>query len=137
MKGTEQFKQTIKAYLDKRAAEDTLFAASYAKEGKSIEKCVTYILSQVQKSGCCGFADDEIYSMAVHYYVEDNIEVGKPINGRVIVNHHIELTDEEKAQARKDAIIAYQEEEIQKMRERNHKPKPQKESANEQQLSLF
>lgn len=36
MKGTEQFKQTIKAYLDERAKADELFAKSYAKENKTI-----------------------------------------------------------------------------------------------------
>lgn len=137
MKGTEQFKQTIKAYLDKRAAEDELFAASYAKEGKSISKCVTYILNQVQESGCCGFADDEVYSMAVHYYDEDNIEIDKPINGQVVVNHHIELTDEEKAEAHRNAVKAYQQEELYKLRERNSKPKHVHKEENKNQLSLF
>lgn len=51
-------------------------------------------------SGCSGFSDDEIYSMAVHYYDEDNIEVGKPNSCKVVVNHTIELTEEEKAEAR-------------------------------------
>ena len=31
MKGTEHFKQAIKAYLDERAESDAHFAASYAK----------------------------------------------------------------------------------------------------------
>lgn len=63
MKGTEQFKQTIKAYLDERAKTDELFAASYAKENKSLDGCIEYILSEVKKSGCNGFADEEIYGM--------------------------------------------------------------------------
>ena len=42
--------------------------------------------------------------MAVHYYDEDNIDVGKSINCKVVVNHTVELTQEEKDQARKDAI---------------------------------
>ena len=87
MNGTEAFKKTIKDYLDRRAAEDALFAESYAKEGKSIEECCNYIFVEVQKSGCCGFADDEIYGMAVHYYDEDNLGEIKPIQGQVVVNH--------------------------------------------------
>lgn len=43
-------------------------------------------------------------AMAVHYYDEDNIEIGKPINCRVAVNHVVELTEEEKAEARQEAI---------------------------------
>ena len=43
----------------------------------------TYILNQVKKSGCCGFSDDEIFGMALHYYQEDNIEVGSPLKCNV------------------------------------------------------
>ena len=68
MKTSNHFKNTIKAYLDQRAETDVLFSFQYSKPEKSIDDCVTYILNTVQKSGCNGFADDEIYSMAVHYY---------------------------------------------------------------------
>ena len=78
MKTTDHFKRTIQAYLEQRAAEDKLFAVAYRKEGKNIDDCVTYILNEVQRSGCNGFTDGEVYSMAVHYYDEDDIEVGKP-----------------------------------------------------------
>jgi len=104
MKATAHFKQTIQTYLEQRAANDVLFAVSYAKPGKNIEDCITYILNTVQKSGSNGFADDEIYSMAVHYYDEDSIVVGKAMNCHVVVNHTVELTEEEKQQARKEAI---------------------------------
>ena len=63
----------------------------------------------VQKSGCNGFCDDEIYGQAIHYYEEKDIEVGKPLNCQVSVNHHIELTEEEKAQTRQEAIRQYQQ----------------------------
>jgi len=104
MKASNHFKNTIKTYLDQRAETDVLFSFQYSKPEKNIDDCVTYILNEVKKSGCNGFADDEIYSMAVHYYDEDNIEVGKPMNAHVVVNHVVELTEEEKEQARKDAI---------------------------------
>jgi len=104
MKGTEHFKNTIKAYLDNRANEDELFAETYAKLNKNIDDCITYILNVVRKSGCNGFSDDEIYSMAVHYYDEDSITAGNPINCQVFVNHTVELTAEEKEQARQEAM---------------------------------
>ena len=63
MKGTDHFKNIIKAYLDKRAQEDELFRAKYETTSRTIEDVVTYILNQVKASGCCGFSDDEIYSM--------------------------------------------------------------------------
>lgn len=115
MKSTDIFKRTIHTYLVKRAANDELFAEKYANSEKNIDACCIYILNQVQKSGCNGFADDEIYSMAVHYYDEDNIEVGKPMNTHVVVNHVVELTAEEKEQARKDAIQKAQDEAYRKI----------------------
>lgn len=136
MKGTEQFKKAIKAYLDKRASVDELFAASYAKDGKTLDECVKYIFSEVQKSGCCGFADDDVYGMAVHYYDEDNIEVGKVNGCNVVVNHHIELTKEEKEQARQKAIQAYQDEAIRRMQQRD-KPKSAPKKPQVEELSLF
>lgn len=87
MKGTEQFKIVIQNHLNSLAEKDQLFAKTLKKENKNIDDCINYILNQVQKSGCNGFADEEIYQMAVHYYDEDDIIVGKPINAKVVVNH--------------------------------------------------
>ena len=104
MSGTEQFSRTISEYLNLRAATDPLFAPKLMKPHKNIEDCITYILRQVQQSGCNGFEDDEIYSMAIHYYDEDDLEVGSPVACHVVVNHTIVLSEEEKAEARKQAI---------------------------------
>ena len=136
MKGTEHFTRTIAEYLNQRAMTDPLFAPNLQKPNKSIEECITYILSEVQKSGCNGFDDDEIYYMAVHYYDEDDIEVGKATDCRVMVNHVVELTEEEKAEARKQAIVQYQREELSKMKSRNARPQ-KKETAKVTQPSLF
>jgi len=95
MKPSPAFKNTIQGYLEARAQSDELFAKTFQKEGKNIDDCITYILNTVKSSGCNGFKDDEIYSMAVHYYDEDVIEVGLPQSGKVIVNHSITLTDDE------------------------------------------
>ena len=64
-KGTRTFNDTIKAYLEERAENDALFAVKFANPTKSVDDCVTYIINQVQKSGCNGFADDEIFGMAM------------------------------------------------------------------------
>ncbi|MEG1543944.1 MAG: PcfK-like family protein, partial [Tannerellaceae bacterium] len=73
-----------------QAASDELFAPVYAKENKNIDDCITYILNQVQKSGCNGFSDDEIFGMAIHYYQEDDIDPGKAIWAKVVINHSVE-----------------------------------------------
>jgi hypothetical protein len=134
MKSTEHFKKTIQAYLEQRAASDELFAVSYAKPHKNIDGCITYILNTVQKSGCNGFTDDEIYSMAVHFYDEDSISAGNPVNCNVVVNHTVELTQEEKEEARKEAILRVHNEAYAQMKQPKRKP-AQTTVCN--QLSLF
>lgn len=87
MKGSENFKNTIQNYLNELAKKDELFAKNLAKENKNIDDCITYIFNQVKASGCNGFADEEIYNMAIHYYDEDDIKVGESVNASVVVNH--------------------------------------------------
>lgn len=107
--------------MEQRAEYDELFARSYRNPLKNIEDCITYILNYVQKSGCNGFDDDEIFGQAVHYYDEADIEIGKPIECKVVVNHHVELTEEEKAQARKDAIKRAEDEAYAKLKQQREK----------------
>lgn len=123
MKSTAYFTRTILTYLEKRAKTDYLFAESFANPNKNIDDCCTYILNEVQKSGCNGFHDDEIFGMAVHYYDEENIEISKPINCHIAVNHIVELTTEEKEQARKEAIQKAQNEAYTKMMQPKKKAK--------------
>ena len=121
MKTTNNFKNTIQSYLEQRAKDDELFAASYAKPNKNIDECCNFILSEVQKSGCNGFSDDEIFGMAVHYYDEDDIKNVKPVNARVVVNHTIELTEEDKRKAKEAALKEYEAKEIKKIEEARKK----------------
>jgi hypothetical protein len=72
---TEQFKAIVKAYLDKRAEQDELFKATYAKPNKSIDECVKYIIGEVYKAGKIGHANMDIWNLAIHYYDEDDIKI--------------------------------------------------------------
>lgn len=97
MKGSETFKNVIKAYLDKRAAEDELFAKDYAKPGKNIDDCCDFIISEVKKSGRQGFDDDEIYGIAIHYYNEEEVSFTKNQNCTIVTN----LSDQTKENRRR------------------------------------
>lgn len=138
MKGTDHFKEIIKNYLDGRAQSDELFRAKYETTTRTIDDVVTYILNEVKASGCCGFSDDEIFSMAVHVIDEPTIEIGKPITCGVVVNRHIELTDEEKAEQKALAFRRFQDEELRRLQNRNAKPKAAKPQESKQpEPSLF
>lgn len=138
MKGTDHFKELIQNYLDNRAKEDVLFRAKYETTTRTIDDVVNYIFHAVQQSGCCGFSDMEVYAMAVHAIDEPYLEIGKPMDCNVVVNHHIELTEEEKAEQRAIALKRYQEEEMRKLQQRNSRPKAAKQQPKPiQELSLF
>ena len=137
MKGTEQFQAVIKNYLDKRAKEDELFREKYEASTRTIEDVVTYIINEVQKSGRCGFADEEIYSLAAHCIDEPNLETGKPVECDIVINQHIDLTDEEKAEQKALALKRYQDEVLRKLQQRNSKPRTVKPQNTTLQPSLF
>ena len=130
MKGTESFKQTIHSYLEQRASEDALFAEKYHAVNRSIDDIVTYILNEVMKSECHGFDDDEIYSLAIHAAEEKDLDDVK-------VNHVVELTDEEKQEARRNAIRRLENETYNRISQRS-KPKARTaQTSTIQQPSLF
>ena len=86
------FQKFIKAYLDKKAANDEIFAKNYAKPKKSIERCCAYIITEMAKKAfevkghgrmaiCCGMDADldksDVINFAVHYYDEDDLAIDK------------------------------------------------------------
>lgn len=136
MKGTKHFTETIKAFLDERANTDELFAERRKATNRSIEDIITYILNQVKASGCNGLTDEEVYGMAVHAAEEPTLDIGKPIACDVIVNHQVVLTEEEKVEARQEALRAYQAEQLRKLQQRQSKPKATQ-TATQNSPSLF
>jgi hypothetical protein len=105
MKSTQNFKKVIEIYLEETGKSNPLIKKSLEKPDKNIDDCIKYILQTVEKSGCSGFTDREVFGMALHYYDEDNLEIKDlPAHLNVVVNHHIELSEEEKAAAKQKAI---------------------------------
>lgn len=135
MNGTDLFAKTIEQYLTNRAANEPEFAQVFNPESRSIEDCVNYIIAQVQKSGRNGFADEEIYGLAVHFYDESDIEAPAPITCNVIVNHVPKLSDEEKEEIKAQARAQVFNEEKQRLTRAGSKPAPK--PAEVVQASLF
>lgn len=102
MQGTKEFREVIWNYLLERAENDEGIAQNLYKDGKTIDGCVNYILREVQKSGKNGFADCEIYSMAIHYYDEESLEeVTTTPNVRIVVNESREGESRQEAKPNK------------------------------------
>jgi hypothetical protein len=100
MKGTEQFKEVIQNYLNNFALSDSVFTEKLKDKNKSIDNCIQYILNEVKKSGLNGFTDDEIFGMAIHYYDESEIDIGKPVtNVKVVTNQSVGKSKEKATKA--------------------------------------
>ena len=138
MKGTRAFQETLEQYLSGMAQQDQLFADKFNNPSKTMEGCVNYVLSEVQKSGMNGFTDPEIYSMAVHYFVEEGIkDVTAMKDCQVVVNHQVELTAEEIEEMRQKAKEKVLYDEMSRLRSVGKKAStPTVKPAEEEQLLL-
>ena len=137
MKGTRAFQETLEQYLSGMAQQDQLFADKFNNPSKTMEGCVNFVLSEVQKSGMNGFTDPEIYSMAVHYFVEEGIkDVPAMKDCQVVVNHQVELTAEEIEEMRQKAKEKVLADEVTRLRNAGKKPTVVKPQQEEEQLLL-
>lgn len=153
MKATENFTKVISAYIEREKEADELFAKCVEEQPKkTIEGCVNYILKEVKNSGIAGWTDEEIFGMAKHFFDERELKAPGALQARVVVNHHVELSEEEKKTAKERALKDYEETERKKLeekakRERERAIKKEQEKAqallekrereNKRQLTLF
>ncbi len=120
-KGSDKFQERIKKYLDDLAEKDDAFAFDYERPEKSIEQCCDFIIEQVQKSGRCGFDDDEIFGLAIHYYQENDLGDIKKIDCSIVIDEQVKLTDEEIEEAKKRALERVEQEEVNRIKEEEKK----------------
>ena len=124
MKTTKQFRKTIEAFIESEKKADVLFAECVdGQPEKTIQGCVNYILHEVKKSNIVGWTDAEIYGMAKHFYDEKALKDPGSLNARVVVNHHVDLSEEEKREAKAKALADFEKAE----RERLEKEKKKRE----------
>ncbi len=133
MEATDNFKRVIQDHLLSVAINDHVFAEKMTNKDKSIDNCINYIFKQVQESGKNGFTDDEVFGMAVHYYDESNIGAVDPIKMKVVVNHSVELSDEQKEKVKQISL----DKEIENQRAKLKAKPVAKKVENAQQISLF
>lgn len=140
---SDAFKKTIKKYLDEIAQIDDNFAEQYENNPqKNIDDCCKYVLFMAKKGGCSGYDDKEVYGWAIHYYEEPEVKFEKTDFSKVVVNHHVDLTEEEKEEAKKKAKEEYIKSCIDKMKASSLSSSKKSVRhddavAEEEQLSLF
>lgn len=73
----DEYKKLIVAHLTKRIKEDSGLGDDVAKDGKTLDGCMTYIKDKARKSASNGVAvikDDQVYEWAEDYYRSDVVE---------------------------------------------------------------
>ena len=125
MKSSENFIEAIRNNLDSRAESDNLFAIRYADTSKSLSECCQFILNEVKRQGVSVMTNDEVYSLAMHYWDGDCTadEIGKPINCKVVISKD-QLTEEDKAELKQQAMEQYKQKQLREIRSQS-KPKAQ------------
>lgn len=131
MKSSENFIEAIRQYLDSRAESDSLFAIRYADSSKSLSECCQFILNEVKRQGVAVMTNDEVYSLAIHYWDGDCTaeEIGKPLNCKVVISKD-QLTDEDKAELKEQAMEQFKQEQLRELRSQSRsKAQPKQTSA--------
>ena len=134
------FKKAIVEHLQGMAIKNHEFLEKLKNPEKNIDKCLDYIVSEVKRTGRQGFADDEIFSMAVHYYEEPNDQLkidAKASQCNVVVNHEIQLTESEKEEARKRAMKRLEDEQYTLLKGKKTTTQKTQEKDKTEQMSLF
>ena len=137
-KQSERFEEAIRQFLIRQGEKDPAFLQHCCEVSKTQNKnttdCCTYILNQVKQSGRCGFADEEIYSMAMHYWDEDKIEVGKRPQCQIVLNHEVQLSEEEIAECKREARERMIRQQLDALKPKSTAPSATKKAENEPSL---
>lgn len=104
--------------LQERCIAEPSFAIKMANPSKSMEGAVNYLCSQIQKSGLCVVDDTTVMNLLVHYFDENEIEEGGKVNCNIVVGKP-ELSEEDKANLKEQAMEQYREEQLREIRRQN------------------
>lgn len=117
--------RAMQTMLQERCIAEPSFALKLADPSKSLDKAVAYLCSSIQKMGVCMVDDATVMNLLVDYFDGDvdEKEIPTSINCNIVVSKP-ELSDEDKAELREQAMEQYREEQLLEIRRQNQ-PKPQ------------
>ncbi len=118
MKSNDTAIAVMQQMLQERCIAEPSFAIKMANPSKSMEGAVNYLCSQIQKSGLCVVDDTTVMNLLVHYFDENEIEEGGKVNCNIVVGKP-ELSEEDKANLKEQAMEQYKEEQLREIRRQN------------------
>lgn len=124
MKSNNAAIAAMQQMLQERCIAEPTFAIKMANPNKSMEGAINYLCRTIQKSGLCMVDNMTVENILVDYFDEDSIEDdGTPVNCNIVVSKP-ELSDEDKAELKEQAMEQYKEEQLRELR-RQSQPKAQ------------
>ena len=126
MKSNNAAIAAMQQMLQERCIAEPAFAIKMANPMKSMEGAVNYLCMTIQKSGLCCVDDTTVMNILVHYFDENEIEHCGNVNCNIVVSKP-ELSDEDKAELKEQAMEQYKHEQLREIR-RQSAPKAQPKS---------
>jgi hypothetical protein len=123
MKSNNAAIAAMQQMLQERCIAEPMFAIKMANPLKSMEGAVNYLCATIQKSGMCCVDEGTVMNILVHYFDENEIEDCGKVNCDIVVSKP-ELSDEDKAELKEQAMEQYREEQLREIR-RQSAPKVQ------------
>ena len=123
MKSNNAAIAAMQQMLQERCIAEPMFAIKMANPLKSMEGAVNYLCATIKKSGMCCVDESTVMNILVHYFDENEIEDCGKINCDIVVSKP-ELTDDDKAELKEQAMEQYREEQLREIR-RQSAPKSQ------------
>ena len=109
MKSNNAAIAAMQQMLQERCIAEPSLAIKLANPKKTLEGAVNYLCNEIKKSGLCVVDDQTVLSILLHFYDEDDIEDGgTPINCNIVVSKP-ELSEEDKAELKAQAMEQYRE----------------------------
>lgn len=123
MKSNNAAIAAMQQMLQERCIAEPTFAIKMANPSKSMEGAVNYLCVTIQKSGMCCVDESTVMNILVHYFDGTEIEDCGEVNCNIVVSKP-ELSDEDKAELKEQAMEQYREEQLREIR-RQSAPKAQ------------
>lgn len=101
--------------LQERCIAEPAFAIRMANPSKSMEGAINYLCTQIQKSGLCVVDQSTVINILTHYFDENEIEECGKVNCNIVVGKP-ELSEEDKADLKAQAMEEYKREQLQAIR---------------------
>ena len=136
-----EIRQAISMYLTAKAYEDAEFKEKFENPQKNLDECVLFIQHKMlekvteeqRKDGAAVVvpSDDEIFAIAVAYYLTDDLKVegDKFDNVKIVSAQATAFTEEEKQKMRQEAIKKYQDDVIAECKKRDEERKKKAQQA--------